>query len=230
MKDYLFISATHGDEGFSVRVLKRLVSEDRANYDWIIGNEKAYPLGKRFLDVDLNRVAPGEANSEMYESRRAFEIIEFAKSYKAIIDLHGTTAKSGIFVIVTKNTEENLLLAERIPVENVVIWEGSGKSKTGPITSFVKPGIEIECGPKDDPEISKKLYKILKGFLDGETHMPKKRYFTVYGKIFKNEVSLDFGARISDFELVKISDEEFYPLLVNQYPDLLCYKMREIKR
>ena len=45
MRKILFITATHGNEQDGVKVMQQLENElpkDEYNYDWIIGNEKAY--------------------------------------------------------------------------------------------------------------------------------------------------------------------------------------------
>ncbi len=88
----LFISATHGDEGFSIKVLdelERKYPKDKYGFERIIGNPKALTKNVRFIDANLNRSAPGKKNSLIYEQRRAFKIMQLTKKFDYVIDLHG---------------------------------------------------------------------------------------------------------------------------------------------
>jgi len=81
MKKILFIAATHGNEPIGVDVLQRL-EKTRTNFDWIIGNPKALAQNTRCFEGDLNRSAPGDAASPLYEKRRAKEILDLSKQYE----------------------------------------------------------------------------------------------------------------------------------------------------
>lgn len=144
-KELLFLAATHGDEGFSVPILDRLNKRFQGRFNYIIGNERAYERNVRFTDTDLNRSAPGNATSLLYEVRRANEILKIAKNYRSVIDIHGTTANSGIFVIIANPTPVNIALASCLPIRNVVIWAVKSSESKGPITQFVSRGVAIEC-------------------------------------------------------------------------------------
>ncbi len=227
----LFLTAVHGDEGFSIPVLQAL----GLHIPWLIANEKALARGVRFIDADLNRVAPGCATSDKYEVRRASELIEIAKKYPSVIDIHGTTANSGIFTIVTNPTPVNFALATSLPIERVVIWVAKSSEMQGPLTQFMNCAVEIECGPKNSKEVWIELEEILGRFLYFRSsagghwsHLvyPEHEWFRVCGKLGK-EISLQ-GKSLVDFQEVELHGESFYPLLVGQYADALCYKMQKI--
>jgi len=225
-KPILFLTATHGDEPIGLDVLRKL--EQSPDYDWLIANEKALELNQRFVDCDLNRSGPGNPNSEKYEERRAAEIIEQAKKYNLTIDLHGSKADTGIFIILTKLSFNDLMLALQFNIHNIVIWLPSTEREYGPLVEFIEPAIEIEAGPKNDPEIKQKLKKIIQEFcknyrqsITKESLAGKNIYF-VNGKLEK------CGQQLKDFELTKIGGEEFYPLLAGEY-GLGCYKMIKVR-
>jgi len=225
-KEILFIAATHGDEKIGVEVLRGL--EKNYKFDWIVGNERALKINRRFVDFDLNRSAPGDKNSAGYEKRRAFEILKIASDYKAVIDIHDTTADSGIFTIVDNPTPENLIFAASLPIKNVVIWVAKKKEKISPLSEYFDCGLEIECGPKDSKETEGKLKQILEIFIrDGITFPPKdakrKKYFQVYDRL-NGEIKLG----LTDFKKYNLGGEEFYPILTGQYPGIACYKMKEV--
>ena len=94
--------------------------------------------------------------------------------------------------------------------------------------------VEIECGPKNSKEIWSELAGILRCFLHfrsvgGYWNRPvylEQEWFRVYGKIAKGTPFN--GERLVDFQEVEVAGERFYPLLVGQYEDALCYKMQKI--
>lgn len=232
---FLLISATHGDEGFSVSPLERIAkkySNKEFNYDWTIGNPEALKSGQRFIDADLNRVAPGNLKSKVHEEKRAAEIINLSANYRFLIDIHGTNANSGIFIIITNPKLENLLLAATLPIKNVVIWAAKESLALGPHTQFAKcPAVEIECGPKNSQKIGQDLEKIITqiinkpnmNFFEILNNVRKQKYFRVYGKL----EDLDTG-NLKEFKLTKIKKEFFYPLLVNSYKKGSTRKMKSL--
>lgn len=228
MKDILFLTGVHGDEVKTIAVMEKLDKENsRDKYDWIIANPEAVKLKKRFLDVDLNRSAPGNANSEKLEERLAKEIIDLSRNYRFLIDLHTAQSKLGLIVIVTKKTEANLLLASILPIKTVLIWEGH--SQTGPLSEFVSCGLEIECGNEASPKTVEILYNTVKKIIEKELVLPgeisqDKDFFEIYGHIASNKINNN----LVDFKETTIDGETFIPLFVNEYPEILCYKSRLI--
>jgi len=235
-KKVLFISATHGDEGFSVKVLDRLEKKYpkyRYGFERIIGNPKAYRKNVRYLDANLNRSAPGNKNSKLYEKRRAFEIMKIAKKFNYIIDLHGTDSSCGIVIIICNPILPNFILAGMLSIKKIVIWRTKEDLKNGPLTQFCEPpGLEIECGRKTDPIIQTKLKKILSKFIkiyqkitvkEIMDNLRKKDLYVVYDKQLGKNINLQ------DFKKVKNRNETFYPFMSNVYLKIACYKMKKIK-
>jgi len=227
--DLLFLAATHGDEGFSIKLLKQLDRKIyQIEYSWMVANEKALVKKVRYIDADLNRVAPGSRTSKKYEPRRAYEILQLSKSFRYIIDIHGTSAKTGIFTIVTNPKKNNLLLAATLPMKNVVIWRAERQKITGPLTQFMNCGLEIECGPKDSKKIQTQLAKILFSIVNLSQTKTKKTFFEVYGALKNGELKRSQLNQLKEFKKVRIAEETFYPLLVGRYEGIVCYKMKKI--
>ncbi|RJR30427.1 hypothetical protein C4564_00415 [Candidatus Microgenomates bacterium] len=229
----LFITALHGDEGFGADAIKDIESKlPKDQYQWIIGNPEAYTKGVRYIEADLNRIAPGNINSKIYEERRAAELVNLSSSYSFIIDIHGTNANSGIFVLITNPTPQNVLLAAMLPIKNVVIWASKKSKVKGPLTQFTYcPAVEIECGPKLSNEVIQELKGVLLRIIIDNKHSTsellqnsiQQKYYEVYGTATGiNTKSL------KEFEKVKIDDEEFYPLLINSYENGSVRKMRVV--
>lgn len=235
-KKVLFIAATHGDEGFSIQILndlERNYPKDIYGYERIIGNPKALNKKVRYMQSDLNRSAPGNKNSNLYEERRAFEIMEIAKKFDYVIDLHGANSECGLVIIICNPTLQNFILAGMLSIEKIVIWATKEDLKKGPLTQFCKPaGLEIECGPKNDPRIQNKLKNTIIKFVktcqkitveEIMENLAKKELYVIYDKQIGKESDLQ------DFKKTKKGNEVFYPFMSNVYPETACYKMKKIK-
>lgn len=235
-KKFLIITALHGDEGFSVNVLEKLEKKlppKKFGYDWIIGNPKAYEKNTRFVDADLNRVAPGDPKSKVYEERRAAELISLSTKYSFVIDIHGTVSDSGIVTIIPYPTMQNLFLASVLNVKNNVIWYSRASASQGPIVQHVNcPAIELECGPSTSQGIKNRLLNILRNFIPKSNSLSvrqivekikNKKFYAVYGKEEGEHDSF-----IKDFQIVKNDKEIYYPFLANQYPGIICYKTKKV--
>lgn len=231
----LFISATHGDEGFSGEVFRRIEQTfPRAEfgYDWIVGNPLAFERNTRFIEADLNRSAPGDPRSTVYEERRAAEIVRLSKNYDAVIDVHGTVADCGVVTIIPYPTLPNLTLTSVIPIERNIIWYSSQSFESGPLVQFTAcPAVEIECGPKSSAKVAQDLEEVLAQILQANrfpslprmlSNLSAKEFYKVYGKEDGS------GEGYKDFELVRNQDESFYPFLSKQYPGIACYKMSKV--
>lgn len=232
-KDILIIAATHGNEQFSIPVIKQLKKQYPGKFDWIIGNKLAIKENKRFVDTDLNRSAPGNQKSKLYEQQRAWQLMKIANKYRFVIDIHGTPAKTGLFTIVCNPIPENLLLAGTLPIDRVVIWSDIECKKSGPITQFVPCGLEIECGPKYSRVIQRKLFNLLKnivtkGISCDSIKFNKKQWFRAYGKLIIKGGDNKFEKKLKEFTKTKINKEVFYPLLIGRYQKVLCYKLEEV--
>lgn len=223
-KDTLFITLTHGDELIGLKVIKKLQKINNDKFDYIVANPKAHSRNRRFIDSDLNRIFPGKKDGD-YEQRRAFVITQKGKKYKQVIDLHGTVSKTGIFIIITKLTKENLSLALKLNIKRIVIWTDVSEVK-GSLSTFMPCGVEIESGPKKDKQVQKDLLNILSKFLSNKkeinlkTQLKKKDIFVVFGKLDKESVKPKV---LKDWKGVG----NYYPLFVDQYKDVHCYKLKK---
>jgi len=221
-KDVLFLAGTHGDEPLGIELMS-LFGADKA-YDWLVANEKAVTLNQRFVDCDLNRSAPGAFGSDKYEERRAAEILLKVKSYNYVVDVHNHSLSTRTFIILTKPSFADLLLAAQFDISDIVVWLPSERRNTGPLTEFFEPAIEIEANRQD----KERLIVSVKRFI-GQYALPitknnliGKNIYWVYGKQFKKAE----GWR--DFEATRVGGEEFYPFMCGQYSGIGCYKMMKI--
>lgn len=229
----LFVVDTHGNEPIGRLALQHAETKLALKVETLVGNPRAVAQRVRFVDIDLNRSFPGDAASPLYEVRRAADLVKLASPFHFVIDLHGATYHTGVFVIVTNPTTANMKLAAALPIERVVIWESSHPESNVPLTAAVPCGVEIEAGPDKDPSVVSQLSGILQQIITRGVDQPiadhKQTIFEVCGRLNRSELKNQTFTKLVDFEPVKLSDETFYPLLVGRYTDILCYKMRLLK-
>ncbi len=236
MKNLLFIGGTHGNESIGVDALRDLETRS-SGFDWIIGNPRAFEAGTREFEGDLNRSAPGDLESPQFAKRRAAEIMKLSQEYRWTIDLHGTISATDIFIIITNPKPENIRLARRLRIPNIVFWPSFSSELFGPLSEYVPCGLEIECGPKDVPRVREQLVSILEDFIqrtnidpeaDDSGIDPQTTFYEVYGSL--KDVSMTDA--LQDFVEINLKGEAFFPLLVGRYQErngITCYKMRLIE-
>lgn len=215
----LIFTAVHGDEGFSIPVVQQL--SKKFDFKWIVANPHALGKNCRFFETDLNRSGPGDPNSNFYEQRLAFRLIQKGCEYQQVIDIHGTNANTGVFIIIGDPNWQNIELAKKFDIANVVLWPGL--LPTGPLCQFIPNSLEIESGPKYSPVISQELERVLTAFLSKQPPIITQQYFIVTGKLTGTKQD-----SLKDFQEVTIGNITFYPLLVGQYTGVTCYMMQKL--
>jgi succinylglutamate desuccinylase len=73
------VGGVHGDEPCGVTAIREIFASDpplERPTAFIVANERALERGVRYVDVDLNRVMPGEADADEYERRLAAELAD----------------------------------------------------------------------------------------------------------------------------------------------------------
>lgn len=240
-KKVLFIAGTHGDEPIGAFLLEKLSNQYDIStlYKSVIGNSRAFAQNRRFTEADLNRVAPGDAESSIYEVVRASELVGLFKQFDYVIDLHETKANDRIVIIIPRLCRQSLALALSLDINEVLIWPSpSPNATTGPLVQYAPFGIEIECGTKSSFEgtlenlVKTAVIFLKNGVLQVEdnlllppTKVELKNFFLVYDKIDPREVD---GIDLQDFEKVDTGHEKFIALLFGKHQGIKGYKMRAL--
>lgn len=239
-KKLLFVIGTHGDEPIGSNLLDRLSQKQDLPviYDSIIGNPRAVKKNKRFTEVDLNRAAPGDLSSSVYEVKRAAELVEMFKKFDYIVDFHETKANDRIIIIIPRLRRESLALAITFDdIKEILIWPPySPDVTTGPLVQYARFGIEVECGTKTSfQKTLLKLEKIITNFLETGikevennlglpiSKIKEKKFYLVYGRIEPDKFS---ESELQDFKEISTSKETFTPLLFGKHQGLKGYKMQ----
>jgi len=165
---FVVIGGIHGNEPAGVEAIERVIRsiekekiQIRGCFIALRGNIKALQQGKRFIQMDLNRLWT-EANLQCHECEEAeFEELEslYEEIRKAanglrhafLLDLHTTSASSSPFFILG-DTIRNRRLTARIPVPKVL---GIEEQIEGTLSTFMNEeglvAINFEAGSHEDP-------------------------------------------------------------------------------
>lgn len=240
-KKILFVAGTHGDEPIGPALLEKLSSQRdlAALYESVLANPRALAQNKRFIEVDLNRVAPGDAQSPVYEIKRAAELTTLFKQFDWVVDFHETKANDRVVIIIPRLSRQALALALSFNIDEILVWPPSSpNATTGPLVQYAPAGIEIECGTKNSfgrtlNNLAEVVTEFLKdGVLRVEDNLPlppakmeQKKFYLVYGRIEPCEVE---GINLQDFGEIDTGREKFTALLFGKRQGLNGYKIRVV--
>jgi predicted deacylase len=168
------VGGIHGDEPAGERIVRRLADEPDEEgagsgcVRLIVANEPALAAGTRYTDVDLNRVFPGDPDSEEYERALAPRLAAELEGMDAVLALHTSHSAPPPFAIFSDPTESVRRSVTGMPVEYVV---DSGGLRSTTLDSVVPHTVSIEVGRQGSEEAVEFGYEACLAFLraDGAT-------------------------------------------------------------
>ena len=135
-----FVTALHGDERAPVLALAS------RNIEQIVANTAALAVGKRFIDMDMNKAFGTQGNT--LEEIRAREVIKLIDPKSLIVDFHSTSAKTQPFAIIVDL--KMLPFVSTIGLRHVVYMKHNIKSGHSLIDHC--NGVSVETGIHDTSE------------------------------------------------------------------------------
>lgn len=154
---------THGDEKMGKFVIDELDQLKIKSGTLItnIANEKAFEKGVRYIDFDLNRIAPGDKDGS-YEEKVAYYLSVIAEKVDVFIDIHSTESTLKNSIIVHNLSNEVREIVNVINPETVLIMKVTGDKV---LLSKAKVGIAFEYGNDNDQESINKVTEDIKKIL-----------------------------------------------------------------
>ena len=214
----LVVACVHGNEPYGLEGGRRLPPF----FSFLVANPGAVEKNARFVDADLNRVFPGNAQGNQ-EERIAAALAQRLKG-KFVVDLHSTSEPCPLFGIITKPCM--LAAARRLGLQKVVFMTPAfAKGKA--LIDHCK-GISLEVGPHDRKENAGEALACFDHYLEGKKSNPE--LFKVVGivrgrgtPLIQNFVPVRKGECIAKDPDV-YADKDFVPFLVGEksYSDVLC--------
>jgi len=227
--EYTILACVHGDETCGWHALNRLKAGDvtlQAPVKFVLANERAFKLGYRFCDTDLNRAMPGDASSDQHEVRLAARLRRELEG-TTVIDFHSTESRGCPYAIATGGDAASRRLARSTGLDRLVDMSYVGGGVTEHVT-----GIAIECGYYDDEGAASSAHRILLHFLaaEGLIDRPYVRSTPTVYEVFGDaswrgsEFVADNFRRVEAGEVFatkngsgRRADEAFYPVLMSTY-------------
>lgn len=211
IKRVAIIGGTHGNELTGIYLVNKFDREPdliaRSTFETIalLANPKACQIGKRYIDIDLNRCFLRQdlenANLSSYEAQRAKEIYHIFSSQNTnssdlIIDLHTTTANMGLTFIFDSHHPFNLQLAAHLTSvypNFKVLASGTQNQDSSVLRSISKLGCTLEVGAVAQGVLDASLFQQTKALVgtildwveayNQGTIPPLKNTLTIYQKI-----------------------------------------------
>jgi len=234
--EYAVVACVHGDEksGWeAIQKLKKAEYQIKKPLKLVMANEKAFEKDQRFVDVDMNRVFPGDTESDRYEERIAAQLLEEVGDLK-IIDLHSTASEDAPFAIVEYPSETQLEMLRSLDLENVADMTHLGAKN--PELEFVAVEVsEKSEDPGEDAFDILRNFLAAEGVIEAEYSKSQPEIFEVY----ETEEGAGFEFTAQNFRKVaegevfarkegekKVAKEDFYPVLMSTtgYEDMIGFK------
>jgi len=149
------VGGIHGDEPAGERIVRRLADaldapdsdgephEDDGLVRLVVANEPALAAGTRYTDTDLNRVFPGDADSDEYERALAPQLAAEVSGMDAVLALHTSHSVPPPFAIYSELTESVRRTVTGMPTDYVL--DSSGLRSTT-LDSVVDHTVSVEVG------------------------------------------------------------------------------------
>lgn len=250
--DVAVVAGIHGDEPCGPDAVEALLDDPptfQRPVKFIVANEEALERGVRYLDDDLNRAFPGDAESESHERRLAQRLLAELDGCTTL-SLHSTQSYAHPFALVDTIDPETAAICARLPVDAIVetaVYAG------GRLIDY--PGvIEVECGLQWSDSAAENARDIVRSFLaatgvlpadagvegtDGDTPV-----FRLTGRVSKPPAT-EYDVFVENFERVEpgvpfasagdeehVAEEPFYPILMSAsgYEDVFGYAGERVGR
>lgn len=87
----LVVGGIHGNEPLGIELVESLERHPIGGVETVLANPEACRLRRRYVEADMNRVFPGNADEDAYEVRRVRELWgQLSAGYDLIVDFHNT--------------------------------------------------------------------------------------------------------------------------------------------
>jgi Succinylglutamate desuccinylase len=255
IKRVAIVGGTHGNELTGIYLVKKFEREPnliaRSTFETIalLANPKAFEIGRRYVETDLNRcfLRQDLENPQLssYEEIRAKEIYRrlTGKGHpqtNLIIDLHSSTANMGLTVIPSSNHPFNLQLAAYLigghPSVKVYRWMQEDRDSRF-LRSISELGCSIEVGPIAqgvlDPSLFQQTEALIMAILDYvETcnlgiALPTKDTLTIYQCLQKIDYPRNESGEIQAMIHPQLQLRDYQPLHPGD-PMFLTFDYRQI--
>jgi succinylglutamate desuccinylase len=244
------VAGIHGDEPCGPEAVESLLADPPAfgrPVKFVVANEVALERGVRYLDEDLNRAFPGDADAESHEGRLAERLLTELDGCTTLA-LHSTQSYAGPFALVDTVDPATAELCAELPVDSVVETDAYAG---GRLIDY--PGtVEVECGLQWSETAAANARKLVTAFLEATDVLPTGSergsgdvpVFRLADRVPKAPAA-DYEVFVDNFERVepgvpfasaggeeRVAEDHFYPILMSAagYEDVFGYAGERVGR
>ncbi len=129
----LIIGGMHGNEPLGQELVAMFERKPVDNVAVLLANPMAIAVNQRYTGEDLNRSFPGDLNSDMYETKRAAELLDIAKKYDVVFDFHNTHCPENDCGFVGDTASDTLLdISSWLGLKKVIVADYECINKYAP--------------------------------------------------------------------------------------------------
>ena len=234
--DIAVIGGIHGDEPCGVQAIERfcsgaLIDAIQRPVKLIIANERALEANMRYIEGDLNRLFPGDPESELYEERLAFDLYQEIKDCTTL-GFHSTISFDEPFGTFANLTPQKATIMQALPLEHAADFSGHVTGRGVNLSEFVN----VEAGYQGSEAAVENAYACLIAYLrvmdalPAEADITPTTHYQVQHTIEKipNEI---YDVHVNNFEQVSpgmeyattgtgkslLADSAFWPVLMSSH-------------
>lgn len=250
------VGGIHGDEPCGERAVEELLVDPPEVEEpvlLVIANELALEQGVRYVDEDLNRVFPGEPETDSHERRLAARLSTELEGCRTL-SLHSTQSYGRPFALVRGVGTFERSVCPRLTVDAVV---DTTATSNGRIFDAIPEVIEVECGYQRSAVAAENAVQLAREFLaatdaldgdfavDGDADdaepdpvplfrlgaaIPKTQAerYEIYAKNFEEVAAGEAFAAADDADVV--AEQSFHPVLVSAegYEDIYGFRAERV--
>ena len=254
--EVVVVGGIHGDEPCGPLAIRRLLAAEptvERPLKLIIANEPALEVGQRYVDADLNRVFPGDADDDAHERRLAYDLAREVQGCTTLA-LHSTQSTAKPMGVINSVDEVARAIYPRLPLSVIVETDAhtDGRLIEYPHT------IEVECGLQGTEAAAETGYRLLRAFLAATGVLPLADAGDRFDGpdpesvgVFRMQAPIpkppgtEYEVFVDNFELVEAgsafaavdneplyAEEDFYPVLLSPegYEDIFGYVAEDVGR
>jgi len=228
------VAGVHGDEPCGPDAVESLLADPptfRRPVKFVVANEEALERGVRYLDEDLNRAFPGDADAESHERRLARRLLTELDGCTTLA-LHSTQSYARPFALVDTVDPATAGVCASLPVDAVVETDAYAG---GRLIDYPRT-VEVECGLQWSEAAAENAEELVRAFLSttgvlspeaGDAPDDDVPVFRLTGRVSK-AAAAEYEVFVENFERVpsgvpfasadgeeRVSEESFYPVLMS---------------
>ncbi len=229
------VGAVHGDEPCGATAIDRFLDDDhdiQRPVKLIIVNEPALERNTRYIDVDMNRVLPGDPTSDAYEERLAHDFFHEVAGCTCL-GLHSTVSYDRPFgAAANLDPRKRATFQAMRHIEYVMDTTAVSNGRRCVDLPWY---VDVESGEQGSPEAADYAYDCLIDFLrftdvlSGEGAQSPTSIFQIFDLVWK-DADAEYEFLRENFELVEegevyarrngaelVAERDFWPILMSDH-------------